>query len=162
MKIQPVFQILQKIEESALILLMIVMTCVVFTGVATRYVFGFSFYWIEEVPRYALVWVTFLGAAALTRVKIMHPRVLGLINSLPDRSRRTALIAGNVVMMAMTLIMGSGALIMMSVVSDQLSPALEVPMYIVYSVIPLSALIMTGRIITITYKIIQNDFEGRV
>lgn len=162
MKIQYAIRIAQKFEEYALILLMLVMTCVVFIGVTTRYVFGFSFYWVEEVPRYALVWVTFLGAAALTKTKINHPRVLGVINKLSRRSKKLVLIVGNIVMILVTLVMGAGAIIMITVVFDQLSPALELPMWFVYSIIPLSALTMISRIFYITFKIYQGDFKDHV
>ncbi len=37
---------------------------VVVAAVFGRYVFGFALSWTEEVPRYLLIWIAFLGAAA--------------------------------------------------------------------------------------------------
>ena len=45
------------VQASALFLI------VVF-AVIGRYVFGRSLTWTEEVPRYLLIWISFLGAAA--------------------------------------------------------------------------------------------------
>lgn len=48
-------------------LMMVVMFVLVFTNVVTRYGFGFSINWAEEVSRFIMVWVTFLGAGLALR-----------------------------------------------------------------------------------------------
>ena len=148
-----------KTEKGFLILLMFTMTSIVFLGVVTRYVFGFSFYWVEEVPRYCLVWVTFLGAATLMKGGINHPRVTKFVDSLPSGARKSVLILGNMLMILMTAIMGLGAIVMIKVVFDQVSPALELPMSIIYAVIPLSASIIIIRICFDIYTIFKSDTD---
>lgn len=47
--------------------MMAVMFVLVFTNVVTRYGFGFSISWAEEVSRFLMIWVTFLGAGLALR-----------------------------------------------------------------------------------------------
>jgi len=136
-----VLPFLHALEKYVLGSLIIAITIIVFLGVITRYVFGFSFYWIEEIPRYCLVWVTFFGAVSLMKKGIDHPRVLKLISSLPDPLQKYLLIGENIVMMLIMAVMCIGSLVMIRIHHTQVSPAMEMPMYIVYSIIPLSALI---------------------
>ena len=68
------------VQASALFLI------VVF-AVIGRYVFGRSLTWTEEVPRYLLIWISFLGAAACV-ARREHVGFDVLFNALPDRIRR--------------------------------------------------------------------------
>ncbi|WP_319518510.1 TRAP transporter small permease [uncultured Martelella sp.] len=47
--------------------LLLIMAVIIMTMVVTRNFFGFSFAWSEELTRYLLVWVSFVGAAVLMR-----------------------------------------------------------------------------------------------
>jgi len=60
---------------------------VVVAAVAARYVFGQAVSWTEEVPRYLLIWISFLGAAACV-AKREHVGFDILFNALPGRVRR--------------------------------------------------------------------------
>lgn len=72
---------------------------VVVAAVVARYGFGQAVSWTEEVPRYLLIWISFLGAAVCV-LKREHVGFDVLFNKLPHRSRRmvalvlTALIGG--------------------------------------------------------------------
>jgi TRAP-type C4-dicarboxylate transport system permease small subunit len=59
---------------------------VLFT-VFSRYLFNYVASWSEEVPRYLLVWIGFLGAALAVRQK-EHIGFDYVFNRLPDRPRR--------------------------------------------------------------------------
>lgn len=60
---------------------------VVVAAVVARYVFGQAVSWTEEVPRYLLIWVSFLGAAACVANR-EHVGFDILFNALPERVRR--------------------------------------------------------------------------
>ena len=45
-----------------------VMSVLVSGNVISRYVFSFSFPWVEEVTRYAMIWIAFLGSGFALRV----------------------------------------------------------------------------------------------
>lgn len=54
-------------NQAALALMMMVMATLVFVNVVSRYVFGDSLNWSEEVSRYLMIWVTYLGAGLAMR-----------------------------------------------------------------------------------------------
>ena len=60
---------------------------IVVLAVIGRYVFGRSLTWTEEVPRYLLIWISFLGAAACV-ARREHVGFDVLFNALPARVRR--------------------------------------------------------------------------
>ncbi len=60
---------------------------IVVAAVVARYVFGQAVSWTEEVPRYLLIWISFLGAAACV-AKREHVGFDILFNALPTRVRR--------------------------------------------------------------------------
>lgn len=44
-----------------------IMTLIVLSQVVTRYAFGFSFRWSEEIARYLMIWMVLLAASVVTR-----------------------------------------------------------------------------------------------
>lgn len=51
-----------------LVVLLAAMAIIVFTNVSLRYLTNFSLIWAEEVARYLMIWMTFLGAGLALRV----------------------------------------------------------------------------------------------
>jgi len=60
---------------------------IVIVTVVTRYGFNYVLSWSEEVPRYLLIWVSFLGAAACVDLRD-HIAFDYLFKRFPDRVRR--------------------------------------------------------------------------
>lgn len=54
-------------NQVLVILMMMVMATLVFTNVVSRYVFAHSLNWSEEIARYLMVWVTYIGAGLAMR-----------------------------------------------------------------------------------------------
>ncbi|RJQ55117.1 MAG: TRAP transporter small permease [Desulfobacteraceae bacterium] len=87
---------------------MLVMTACIFAivlfTVFSRYLFNYVASWSEEVPRYLLVWIGFLGAALAVRQK-EHIGFDYLYNKLPDLPRRILGLLLNVGIFVIGLIM---------------------------------------------------------
>jgi len=71
----------------ALILLLAAMACIVFANVTLRYLTNDSLVWAEEVARYLMVWLTFLGAGQVLRFG-GHIAIENLHDVLPARLGR--------------------------------------------------------------------------
>ena len=69
----------------ALILLLAAMAVLVFANVISRYLLNFSWIWIEELTRYLMVWVGFLGSGLVLRLGA-HIAVEILQEALPRRA----------------------------------------------------------------------------
>ena len=50
-----------------LIVALAVMATLVFGNVVSRYLFNYSFSWVEELTRYMMIWVCFLGSGLALR-----------------------------------------------------------------------------------------------
>jgi TRAP-type C4-dicarboxylate transport system permease small subunit len=68
----------------ALIVLLAAMACIVFANVTLRYLTNDSLVWAEEVARYLMVWLTFLGAGQVLRFG-GHIAIENLHDVLPGR-----------------------------------------------------------------------------
>ncbi len=137
-----------------LIVLMSVMTLDVLWGVFTRYAIGSQASWSEELARFLLIWIGVLGAAYASGQK-MHLSIDLLKPKLDEAGQKklSMIINALIIFFALTvMVIGGGRLIYITNILGQISPALRVPMYIVYSVVPISGLLI------IYYKI--TDFRN--
>ncbi|MEZ4884015.1 MAG: TRAP transporter small permease [Chitinophagales bacterium] len=134
-----------------LIALMSIMTLDVLWGVFTRYAMGHQANWSEELARFLLIWIGVLGAAYASGQK-MHLAIDLLSPQLNEVNQRRLSILINILIIVFALfvmVVGGSRLIYITNVLGQLSPALQVPMSFIYSVIPLSGLLV------IYYKITE-------
>jgi TRAP-type C4-dicarboxylate transport system permease small subunit len=83
-----------------LIALMAAMAVLVFVNVVSRYILNYSIIWVEELTRYMMVWVGFLGAGLVLRLGA-HIALEAFQDLLPSRAAR-ALRAGIVVLLGAT------------------------------------------------------------
>ncbi len=97
--------------------------------------------WTEELARFLLVWITFLGAA-LAYQRGRHIAVTVLVDNLPHWPRRLCRAATAVIAMGFLLVLVVVGYQYMDLQSFQTSASLRVSMNYVYAVIPLSAAIM--------------------
>ena len=72
------------LEEYLLILLFPILVIVVFVATGMRYLTVHSLPWSEELARYTMVWMAYLGAS-LGIKRNAHLGVAVVVNALPDR-----------------------------------------------------------------------------
>ena len=94
--------------------------------------------WTEEVARFLLIWLTFLGAA-LAWQQGRHIAVTVVVDLMPGGARRGLQIGALAVVCAFAVALAWLGWTYMEVSSFQRSPALRLRMSHVYAVIPLSA-----------------------
>ena len=135
---------IDKILGNFLALLMGIMTLDVLWGVFTRYAMGNQSGWSEELARFLLIWIGILGAAYAAG-QDMHLSIDLLMPKLQKKGqiRLKLLISFLIAAFAFTvMVIGGGRLMYITQVLGQLSPALRVPMAVVYSVAPLSGILV--------------------
>ena len=81
-------------------LLVVAMTVIVNLQIFARYVFHAPMIWPEEVTRLTLVWLTFLGAAAMGR-RASDIAVTTFVEMLPTEGQRLALLLRDAVLVAL-------------------------------------------------------------
>ena len=117
------------------------MTIVVAVQVFFRYVLNQSLFWSEELARFLLVWLTFLGASSAYYRKV-NPGVDFLYAKLPPLLKKTSSIFTHHASMALIIVMIIYGNLFAYFVRLQISPALQVPKWIVLSIIPISGVIL--------------------
>ncbi|MCD2184643.1 TRAP transporter small permease [Rhizobium sp. GN54] len=120
--------------------LMLIMTVLVFANVVLRYVVGISLPWVEEISRYMMIWVAYLGAGLALRGGA-HVAVEVLQDALPARLTRLLRIA---IAVAILLFLGSVAwygFAYAQFAMRQHSPVLNLPLGLVYMGVPIGCLV---------------------
>lgn len=104
--------------------------------VFTRTVLNDAMVGTEEVARYSFIWVSFLGSSLAISKIGTHPTVDILNNALKGKAKYGHLIFTHIVMMlfGFVLLIHGGRLVTM--VLEQLSPTLRIPMSAVYGACP--------------------------
>ena len=121
--------------------LMLQMTLVVLLGVFTRYVLNDSLAWIEELARYSMIWLTWLGGGLALR-RGAHIAVEFFTDALPEKARSVVILLGRAgVFFFLGICFWYGVDLTMPV-SAQSTIALGISMQIPYAAIPVGALLM--------------------
>lgn len=132
---------LNRVAEWAMAGLLAAMTLLVGAQIAGRFVFAYSIFWSDELSRFLLVWIAFLGMSIGVR-RGAHPGVDSLVRTLPPAWGRTAALAAVVCCIAFFLVMvGHGALLVQRT-WPQRSPSLGLRMGIPYLAVPVAGLLM--------------------
>ncbi len=117
------------------------MSVVVAVQVFFRYALNHSLFWSEELARYLLVWLTFLGASVAYRRNI-HPGIDIFYVRMPTSIQRRISIFIHFISMILFGVMIFYGVQFSYFVRFQISPALYLPKWIVFSIIPLSGVIL--------------------
>jgi TRAP-type C4-dicarboxylate transport system permease small subunit len=131
--------VVKNFEEVAAGTFLVLMSLATFGNVVLRYVFNSPIQWAEEFSRYAFIWVVFLGAAACSKRK-MHIMIDAITSLLPARGRALCgLIVETVVLVLMLTIAYYGYIL--CTMATQATSTLKIPQYVVYAVVPFSAVL---------------------
>ncbi|WP_335964423.1 TRAP transporter small permease [Galbibacter sp. PAP.153] len=127
-----------------LVLIMAIMVINVLWQVFTRYVTGTPSSFTDELARYLMIWVGVLGAAYVSG-RNMHVAIDVLPSKTSTKTQQKLKILVNVLIILFALVafvIGGIRLVYISYILGQHSPALNVPLAVVYLVIPISGLLI--------------------
>jgi C4-dicarboxylate transporter, DctQ subunit len=156
---------LDHLEEWLIAFLMGAATSVIFVAVVHRYASGIpwpafqdwlltiNLSWAQELCIYMFIWMAKFGAAYGVRTGI-HVGVDVLINRMKDRPRAAFILFGLLAGALFTGIVGSlGAKFVWEIAhTDQVSPDLELPMWIVFLAIPCGSYLMCFRFLQVAWS----------
>jgi C4-dicarboxylate transporter, DctQ subunit len=159
---------LDHLEEWIIATLMGAATLLTFVAVLHRYASGYAIpgvqdfllsihlSWAQELTIYMFVWMAKFGAAYGVRTGI-HVGVDVLLNRLDEKWRGKLVIFGLLAGALFTGIVGTlGANFVWNIAhTDQTSPDLEVPVWIVYMAIPCGSYLMSFRFLQVTWQFIK-------
>lgn len=131
---------LKYFEEFVAGVFMVVMSLTTFANVLARYFFNSPIQWAEELARYSFIWVVFMGAVLCTKRR-RHIAIDVLLAALP------AWVAAWVRLLADLCTLGIALIIAyygwkLTAAATQITATLHVPHYVVYVVVPASAVLI--------------------
>jgi C4-dicarboxylate transporter, DctQ subunit len=161
-------RILDRLEETLIATLMAAATLLIFVAVVHRYATGIPFLypyaslihlsWAQELCIFMFVWMAKFGAAYGVRTGI-HVGVDVLVNVLPPGLRKKVILFGLLGGVIFTFVVGTmGAKFVLGLYgTDQTSPDLELPSWIVYLCIPLGSYLMCFRFLQVAWVFMRTS-----
>ncbi len=142
-------QKINKILSRVLILLLSTMVINVLWQIASRFILNNPSSFTDELARYLAIWLGILGAAYVSGQN-NHVAINLLLLRLNGSNRKKMQLFINIIIILFclgALVIGGSRLVYLTAILKQYSPALKVPLAFVYSVLPISG------ILVIYYKI---------
>lgn len=142
---------IDSILEKTLIVIMSFMVINVLWQVFSRYILANPSSFTDELARYLMIWVGVLGAAYVAG-KGNHVAITYFSEKLNSVNLKRVQIVINLTILSFAILgmfIGGVRLVYITLVLGQLSPALKIPLGVVYAVIPLSGLLI------IFYKVLD-------
>jgi C4-dicarboxylate transporter DctQ subunit len=167
-----VLKVLDRLEEILIASLIAGATILIFVAVTHRYaldmsakfhldaiydtLFKINLSWAQELCIYMFVWMAKFGAAYGVRTGI-HVGVDVLINNLPPRWRFVSVMFGLLAGAFFTAVVGTLGVRFVYDLSktDQTSPDMEMPMWIVYLAIPCGSYLMSFRFLQVAWSFLR-------
>lgn len=161
--IQKINKALMGIEDSVNGFLLLSATIVLFINVIMRYVFHSASTWAEEAIRYAIIWVTFFGGSICVRNK-MHVGIDIFVMYAPKLLKKIlsafAQLTGAIFTGFVTYY--GWQITVLVIETAQKSPAMLMPMWIVYISMPIGSALMTIRFLAMAWAILtEKSDEGQ-
>jgi C4-dicarboxylate transporter, DctQ subunit len=155
-------RILDRLEEILIASLIAGATLVIFVAVVQRYALGVPFLypllyninltWAQELCIYMFVWMAKFGAAYGVRTGI-HVGVDVVVNMLDPKWRKKVVLFGLLCGALFTAVVGTmGAKFVIELYpTDQVSPDMELPRWIIFLCVPLGSYLMCFRFLQVAW-----------
>jgi TRAP-type C4-dicarboxylate transport system permease small subunit len=120
------------------------MTINVLWQVASRYILGAPSPFTDELARYLMIWIGILGAAYVSG-RNMHVAIDVLPRRFDQPAQKQLMLIVRVLIILfclLAMVIGGSRLVYITYVLDQNSPALQLPLSVVYVVIPISGILI--------------------
>lgn len=142
-RLENISRVMDKILSYVVAFLLVVMSAIVFGNVICRYFLEASLAWYEEVSRFLLIWIVFLGAV-IALIKGDHLGIDVLLQVLPPKVRRVVVVLTDLLVLAALAVMFQGAwrMAISSLESGWVASSVPIPYGWVYMVGPVSAALM--------------------
>ncbi len=154
-------KILTFFEEWTLFISVIVALVALFVNVVLRYGFNYSLAWSEELVREVIIYTTFIGCSAAVKNRSMI-KIDASVQLLPRLKMPLTYFSNFVTMIFSALMIYYGGLMMMLQYSTQQKTIImEIPLVILYAILPLMGVMMLIRSIQVIYQDVTEQRSGK-
>jgi len=135
-----------------IIAIFVLMVLVVFSQVVWRFAFNNPFPWSEELARYLQVWLILLASVACIR-KGRHLAVDFFTQAFPFRFAKILKLVSYACILIFTAVLFTVSIHLIVITIHQITPAIRLPIIVVYLAFPVSALLMFMETLVLLLKI---------
>jgi len=137
---------LNNIEEYLLAFLLPFMCVVIFVATFVRFTNLFIITWAEELARYCMIWILFVGISAAAK-KGEHFCVTAFILFMPPKLQRALIVVRMILMTGFTLFVTRFCIVILKnqMMMGQITPSLKWPMWLMYTAVLAGCVAMTIR-----------------
>lgn len=138
-----------------------VMSILIILQVISRFVINFPLTWSEELSRYLMIYIVFLGAGLAMR----HNNLISielLPETLTGNKRRVVIILVMIISITFFAILFKQGIDILSMVKMQSSPGLQLSMAIPYASIPIGSLVLAINSLAVILDQLSNKQEGEI
>ena len=155
-----VLDFLDNFEERAITAILPLMVFVVFMATFFRFTKLMIIPWSEELARYLMVWIVFLGIGVGAKNNA-HFTVDNFVNALPKSTHKATFILRTIIIVGFCAFMTyvSVGLISRLALMGQKTPALQLPTWAIYSAIPVGLSLMVVRSLQYAIRKLKSDEE---
>ena len=153
------YRAIEQLMRWTTIVLLVLMVVIVFANVVSRYYLHASLAWSEEVARFMLVWLVFIGSF----LAYIHDEHLGLdilVAKMPPTMRKAVGFCTNMMILFALYAVMEGGYLLMRDNFDWLSSAAEIPQGYVYFIVPFTCGLMMLQVVLKTYYLLAGQ-KGR-
>lgn len=151
----------KEFENYIIMTLMIMLILLGTLQILFRFLLNFSLSWTEELTRYFFVLMVYTGASLALKQR-KHVKVDILENMLSKTGRKYLYAINDCILIILLIWIGfAGLKICYSTWEmEQLSPAMELPMYLVYTIIPVTFFLGAFRGVQVFIENLKNKERG--
>jgi C4-dicarboxylate transporter DctQ subunit len=150
------FRLLSRLVESLVILLAGIIVAIVTAEVTLRYLFSHSMIFTEELSRYLMVWIVFLGSALAIRDG-SHIHIQILVKRLGPRMQQNVKLASYALMIAFLVFITVEGLKILPRQLQQMCITIDISLFYFYLAIPVGSILM----IIFLLPIIRQTLAGK-
>ncbi|WP_410218429.1 TRAP transporter small permease [Paracoccus sp. (in: a-proteobacteria)] len=154
-RIETVFVML---NGAVLVLVLMAMSGILGWNVLGRYLTGNSLTWADEVARYSMIWLTFLGSGLALR-EGAHAAITNAQDALPGPWQRTLRALILLVLLGFFAFMVWVGIDYMNRMAVQRSAALQVPMKWIYAAMPVGFVLMIVHLAFMAPRYLRAGFQ---
>lgn len=153
-----ILKVLNGFEKGFITVSMIVMVIFIFLQVFTRYVLGDAMSWTEEASRYLFIWLIFMSIG-IAFVEKRHIAIDVVMDHLPKMLQRVLQQIVYLMMIGLSifLLIQGYLLVDQMQTFNQKSATLQIPMWMVYTALPVGFLFAIVRLVQASINIYRDE-----
>lgn len=138
-----IVKVTEKVMSFLLVALLLMLILLMSMQITNRYLLKNAFVWTEELCRYIFIWITFIGAGLALRRSEM-PVAHFFLELFPPKLQKIFKIIGLFGVMLFVFILTKYGinLVLLAMRNNTLTPALQVPFFLVYIIFPIGGITM--------------------